>query len=1292
MSKPSQEEFPGTDRFSIRSRLGAGAFGAVYEAYDRERDTIVALKVLRQKDPAALYYFKQEFRTLAGVVHPNLVTLYNLMSNGEDWFFTMELVDGIDFLAYVREDSDKLEDAAITLPKLSTAPNLGTDEVKRAEQTLTLRYDESDNFHSDTLRLPIPVSTINFDRLRAALAQLGRGICAIHSAGKLHCDLKPSNVLVTKSEGRVVILDFGLITDLTQHAVQTTLFAGTPVYMSPEQAARLPVTEASDWYSVGVMLYKVLTGILPFDGHIHDVLKAKQQHEPRPPQELASNLPEDLSTLCSDLLRIDPKARPTGSEFISRLEKADPESTPQITVVASSIDKVPFVGRERQLAELSDALLATKAGECAIALVSGISGMGKSTLVRHFLEMIERDDPEVVVLTGRCYEQESVPYKALDSLVDGLSRYLGSLSLLDAESLIPRDVLALARLFPVLRQVEAVVRARLRTLEGLDLQELRRRGFSALRELLSRLSDRKRLVLFIDDLQWGDRDSAALLSEILRPPDSPALLLIGTYRSDEIETSPMLKTLLPSLRATTASRIRELPIGELDPSEAFDLALALGDEEFSLSQTHAQAIAQESGGSPLFINELSRYVRVVSQTRPNGDQESGKGIDLPNIEVSLDEVIHARYMQLPDAARRLLEIVAVAGKPIDRNVATRAAQLDKEEDSLIMLRSGYLIRTRELRRGQEIETYHDRIRETVNAHLSPETLKAHHHCLALALELSKESDPETVAVHYQGAGDYDRAADYAVTAAEQASMAFAFDRAARLYQLALDLRPEPAGERSLRARLGEALTNAGRGAEAASVYLDAAEGARAAEALELRRRAAEQFLRSGHIDQGLAVLRTVLSSMGMKLAETPNQALLSFLGQRALARVRGLNFHERDESEISGQEVTRIDTCWSVAVGLSMVDVIRGAEFQARHLLLALKAGEPSRVVRALTTEAAYTSIAGSKSRLRTERLLMQAAALAEHLKQPDAFGRVLLARGISSYLMGEWKKAVEFCEQAETILREQCKGVAWERHTAYHFSLMSLVNLGKWDQVSRRLPGLLKEAKERGDLLAETNLSIRMSYLVLLAADELDRAQGELQQGMKAWSQQGFHTQHYYDLIRRGEIALYSRKGMDAWNFITGSWPALSGSLILRIQTFRIESRYLLARSALAAAVDCYASPSQQSSFIRFINAAEKEAKRMEREGTSYASSLCLFTRAAIASIRGNETDAVTLFSRAETEFNTNDMALHAAAARWRRGEVMGGEEGQALIGSADNWIRGQNIKNPTRIVDMLSPGLTKE
>jgi serine/threonine protein kinase len=1284
MGNSTQEEFHGTSRFSILRRLGAGAFGAVYRAYDRERDRIVALKVLRQKDPSALYYFKKEFRTLAGVIHPNLVTLYNLMSDGEDWFFTMELVEGVDFLSYVRGPR-RQQQTSTDFTNTSTVPLREDRETQDEDQATTLRQEQFDSFRVGGLHSLVAIPMDNLDRLRASLAQLGRGICALHSARKLHRDLKPSNVLVTES-GRVVILDFGLITDLRPKLSEDTLLAGTPNYMSPEQAAGLAVAEASDWYAVGVILYEALTGDLPFHGRSRDILRAKLQQEPRAPHDLIPRIPEDLSNLCFDLLRLDPKKRPTGSEFIRRLKLDEAETLPHVAVTSPPVEKMPFVGRERQLSELNDALRATKNGQPVIALVHGISGIGKSTLVRHFVESLENEDSEIVVLAGRCYEQESVPYKAFDSLVDALSRYLSKLPILEAESVIPRDVKALARLFPVLQQVEAVVRARSRTLEGIDLQELRRRGFSALRELLSRLSDRKQLVLCIDDLQWGDTDSAALLSEIFRPPDAPALLLIGAYRTDDVETSSMLKAFLPSVRATGAYDTRELRIEELDDSESFNLALELLNTQMALTSSHALTIARESGGSPLFINELSHYLTVASVTTSNNVETTGS-IILKNREVTLEEVINARYRQLPESARRLLEIVAVAGKPVERSVASRAARLDREEESLIMLRSNYLVRTRELHDRQEIETYHDRIRETVNAHLSPEMLKDHHHSLALALELSKQKDSETLAVHYRGAGDYERAADYAVEAAQQASSAFAFDRAARLYQLAIELQPQAKG-RPLRIRLAEALANAGRGAEAANAYLAALDGARAAEILELRRRAAEQLLRSGHIDQGLSVLGTVLSSMGLKLPETPTQALISFLSQRALARLRGLNFHRRDESEISPQQIARIDTCWSVAVGLSMVDVIRGAEFQSRHLLFALRAGEPSRVVRALTTEAAYTAVGGSHSRPRTEQLLGRSEELAKQLDEPDAFGRVLLAIGISAYLNGEWKKAVNSCEDAERIFREQCKGVTWERHTACHFSLMSLLNLGEWEQVWQRLPNLLDEARQRGDLLAETNLDIRMSYILLLAADELDKAQDELREGMKHWSKKGFHTQHYYDLIRRTEIALYSRSGIDAWKVINGSWSELKRSLILRIQTFRIESQFLLARSALAAAVQTDTGLPHGSSQKDLLRVAETQSQKLQREGTRYANALCLLSQACLASIGRKEADFVTsLLAQAEAEFAANDMALHAAATRWRRGEIIGGEEGRSLITTADEWMRGQKIKNPLRIVEMLSP-----
>ena len=321
---------------------------------------------------------------------------------------------------------------------------------------------------------------------------------------------------------------------------------GTPAYMSPEQAAGEAVTTASDWYAIGTMLYEALTGQLPFDGTVLEILRQKEEQEPPRPSELVRGVPDDLDQLCRALLRRDPELSPEQRRRDPALpDRATPRRAALIDAQASTATRQHgelFVGREPHLAELRRAFEDAKNGKPVSVLVHGASGIGKSALVRCFANELIRND-EAVVLRGRCYERETVPYKAFDNIIDALSRYMMRLPAEEAAELLPRNVHSLAVLFPVLRRVKAIAHARRPKHSADDARELRNQAFSALKDLLLRITDFHPLVLNIDDLQWADMDSARLLSFLIGPPDPPPLLLIGTYRRDEADNSPFLRHL-----------------------------------------------------------------------------------------------------------------------------------------------------------------------------------------------------------------------------------------------------------------------------------------------------------------------------------------------------------------------------------------------------------------------------------------------------------------------------------------------------------------------------------------------------------------------------------------------------------------------------------------------------------------------------------------------------------------------------------------------------------------------------
>jgi serine/threonine protein kinase len=274
-------EFRGTERFQLLSRLGEGGMGVVYKALDRQLEARVALKTMRLLSGDAVLRFKNEFRALQDIQHPNLISLGELICEGSQWFFTMELVDGVDFRAWVRGTEDGPDDFSRTTPEeprtdVGTAPGMPASRLYDP-QAASASFDEA--------------------RLRAALGQLADGLHALHGAGKVHRDIKPSNILVT-FEGRVVVLDFGLATDVAARELSDPHAVGTVDYMAPEQAAARPVGPEADWYSVGVLLYEALTGRLPFVGAPLQVMMDKQEREPPPPSALVAGVPEDLDRLC----------------------------------------------------------------------------------------------------------------------------------------------------------------------------------------------------------------------------------------------------------------------------------------------------------------------------------------------------------------------------------------------------------------------------------------------------------------------------------------------------------------------------------------------------------------------------------------------------------------------------------------------------------------------------------------------------------------------------------------------------------------------------------------------------------------------------------------------------------------------------------------------------------------------------------------------------------------------------------------------------------------------------------
>ena len=480
------------------------------------------------------------------------------------------------------------------------------------------------------------------------------------------------------------------------------------------------------------------------------------------------NAPADLAELCAELLSRDPAQR-VGPAL--RRAASDARAAVLSPRRRSRTSPVDFAGRDRELAALREERTAVRGGACRVVLVRGESGIGKSALVREFLEDCQLQYESTVVLSGRCYQRESVPYKAVDTLIDQLSSFWKRLPRADAMFLLPREPEFLLKAFPVLGRVKVVTEMAAAPAREVAPQEALTRSLAACKETLQRLGRRAPLVVCLDNVQWIDQDSARLLRFVTESNDPPVALVLLVSRpvaSDD----PTNELLEPLLRGA-----RTVEIGPLS-DDAMRLILR---NAVAAANTDVDALVEEAAGSPFFGLTLARHL----------DAQNSRG------SLDLNAVLLHLVSDLSPAERSLLELAAVAGRPLSPALAARATHTDEHtlRGQLLGLDAMNLTRSGAGMFASHFESYHDRIREFVIRELLPERSRELHSWLALALEQEAEPDSDACARHHKSAGDLERAAGHACVAAARA------EKEARVRQ---GRRSLPAVSRALRSDSGRA--------------------------------------------------------------------------------------------------------------------------------------------------------------------------------------------------------------------------------------------------------------------------------------------------------------------------------------------------------------------------------------------------------------------------------------------------------------------------------------------------------
>jgi hypothetical protein len=729
-------------RYQVKKFLGEGGKKKVYLAHDTllDRDVAFALIKTEKLDDNARKRINREARAMGKLGdHPNIVTVHDI---GEQ--------EGQPY---------------IVIPYMAGGDVEGLIE-KAPEHRLSL------------------------DKVIDITKCICKGLEFAHSKGIIHRDLKPGNVWLS-ADGTAKIGDFGLAVaiDLSR-LTQSGMMVGTVSYMPPEQAMGGKVTEQADLYSLGAMLYEMVTGRPPFVGD--DSVSIIGQHINTPPVSPTwhrADLPPALEALITQLLEKDPGKRPESATVVLQaLESIEAgkisKEVSQETPVENPLYRRVFVGREPELKQLQTAFDGAMSGQGALMMVVGEPGIGKTALCEQLATYVKLRGGKT--LLGHCYEEGSLslPYLAF---VEAMRSYVLSREVKDLREELGTGAADIARIVSEIRE-----RLKVKPRPKGDPEEERYRLMQAVTGFLANAANVQPLLVVLEDLHDADKGTLDMLTHISRNLSGTRLLVVGTYRDVEVDRSHPLSAALAELRrVSTYGRVL---LRGLNPDEVRRMLGSITREEIPWGL--AEAVHRQTEGNPLFVQEVVRYLAeegLISEKEGRWRPTKDTPLEM-NIPEGLRDVIGKRLSLLSKECNQLLSIASVIGRefPLD---TLRGVSDIKEEAFVNALKEAVQMSVLEERSQVASVRYrftHAFFRQTLYEELiAPQRLKLHQQ-VARSMEKQYEKRIEEhateLAEHFSQSTDPDdlkKAVKYGEMAAKRASGVYAYSEAARILEQAL---------------------------------------------------------------------------------------------------------------------------------------------------------------------------------------------------------------------------------------------------------------------------------------------------------------------------------------------------------------------------------------------------------------------------------------------------------------------------------------------------------------------------